>query len=52
MAAGLPPAGAPPPLAPVGRPPRHRHYREVETEAAIDADADGIPDVYEHDRKS
>jgi NhaA family Na+:H+ antiporter len=27
---------------------RNRHYRQVEAEEAVDADADGIPDVYEH----
>ena len=28
---------------------RNRHYRTIEAEESIDADHDGIPDVYEHD---
>ena len=30
---------------------RNRQYRAVETEEAIDTDQDGIPDVYEEDRR-
>ncbi|HST72982.1 MAG TPA: Na+/H+ antiporter NhaA [Kocuria rosea] len=29
---------------------RDRHHRDVQAEEAVDADADGVPDVYEHDR--
>ena len=29
---------------------RNRHYREVEEQEAVDADQDGIPDVYEPDQ--
>ena len=28
---------------------RNRHYRDVEAEESVDADHDGIPDVYEED---
>ncbi|WP_104103555.1 Na+/H+ antiporter NhaA [Arthrobacter sp. 08Y14] len=30
--------------------PRNRHYRAVEAEENVDADADGVPDVYQQDR--
>ncbi|MDN3480329.1 Na+/H+ antiporter NhaA [Arthrobacter sp. APC 3897] len=30
--------------------PRNRHYRAVEAEEKVDADADGVPDVYQQDR--
>ena len=29
---------------------RNRAYRRIEVAEAVDADADGVPDVYEHHR--
>lgn len=32
--------------------PRNRRYRDIEAQAALDSDSDGIPDIYEQGGKS